>query len=33
MLLFSFTTLIGNIYYCENGLAYLNHKKCPVPGS
>lgn len=29
MLLFSFTTLIGNIYYCENGLAYLNHKKMP----
>ena len=29
MLLFSFTTLIGNIYYCENGLAYLNHKTIP----
>ncbi len=29
MLLFSFTTLIGNIYYCENGLAYLNGKKTP----
>ena len=29
MLLFSFTTLIGNIYYCENGLAYLNGKKMP----
>ena len=32
MLLFSFTTLIGNIYYCENGLAYLNHKKMPGSG-
>nr|MCR4628970.1 alanine:cation symporter family protein [Clostridium sp.] len=29
MILFSFTTLIGNIYYCENGLAYLNNKKLP----
>lgn len=32
MLLFSFTTLIGNIYYCENGLAYLNGKKTPSAG-
>ena len=31
MLIFSFTTLIGNIYYCENGLAYLNGKKMPSP--
>lgn len=30
MLAFSFTTLIGNIYYCENGLAYLNHKQLPT---
>jgi alanine or glycine:cation symporter, AGCS family len=30
MLVFSFTTLIGNIYYCENGLAYLNHKQLPT---
>ena len=29
MILFSFTTLIGNIYYCENGLAYLNNKQLP----
>lgn len=29
MLLFSFTTLIGNLYYCDNALAYLNHKKMP----
>ena len=28
---FHFTTLIGNIYYCENGLAYLNGKKMPSP--
>lgn len=32
MILFSFTTLIGNIYYCQNGLAYLNHKKMPSQG-
>mgnify|MGYP002239876314 CR=1 FL=1 len=32
MLVFSFTTLIGNIYYCENGLAYLNHKRIPSRG-
>ena len=32
MVLFAFTTLIGNIYYCENGLAYLNHKRIPSRG-
>lgn len=29
MLLFAFTTLLGNLYYCDNALAYLNHKKVP----
>lgn len=29
MTLFSFTTLLGNLYYCENALAYLNHNKRP----
>ncbi|KIR01993.1 hypothetical protein P261_00807 [Lachnospiraceae bacterium TWA4] len=28
MVLFAFTTLIGNLYYVDNALAYLNHKKC-----
>ena len=32
MLLFSFTTLIGNLYYCDNALAYLNHKTMPSQG-
>ena len=29
MLLFAFTTLLGNLYYVDNALAYLNHKKTP----
>mgnify|MGYP000909376539 CR=1 FL=1 len=29
MTLFAFTTLLGNLYYCENALAYLNHNKRP----
>lgn len=29
MVLFAFTTLIGNLYYVNNALAYLNHKKEP----
>ncbi len=29
MILFAFTTLLGNLYYVENALAYLNHKKIP----
>ncbi len=29
MVLFAFTTLIGNLYYVDNALAYLNHKKRP----
>ncbi len=29
MVLFAFTTLIGNLYYCNNALAYMNHKKAP----
>ena len=29
MILFAFTTLLGNLYYCDNALAYLNHKKLP----
>ncbi len=29
MVLFAFTTLIGNLYYCNNALAYMNHKKMP----
>ena len=29
MVLFAFTTLIGNLYYVDNALAYLNHKKTP----
>lgn len=27
--LFAFTTLIGNLYYVNNALAYLNHKNMP----
>jgi len=30
MILFAFTTLIGNLYYCETGLAYLNNNKKPT---
>lgn len=29
MLMFGFTTLIGNLYYMDNGLAFLNKKKMP----
>ena len=29
MTLFAFTTLIGNLYYVDNALAYLNHKNKP----
>ena len=29
MLLFAFTTLLGNLYYVDNALAYLNGKKRP----
>lgn len=29
MILFAFTTLIGNLYYVDNGLTYLNNKKMP----
>ena len=29
MVLFAFTTLIGNLYYCGNALAFLNKRKMP----
>lgn len=29
MVLFAFTTLIGNLYYVDNALAFLNNKKMP----
>ncbi len=29
MVLFAFTTLLGNLFYVDNALAYLNHKKMP----
>ncbi|MDD7327614.1 MAG: alanine/glycine:cation symporter family protein [Lachnospiraceae bacterium] len=29
MVLFAFTTLIGNLYYVDNGLKYLHHNKMP----
>ena len=29
LLLFGFTTLIGNLYYCNNALAFLNNNKMP----
>ncbi|MBQ9578527.1 MAG: alanine:cation symporter family protein, partial [Ottowia sp.] len=29
MVLFAFTTLLGNLYYCDNLLIYLNGKKRP----
>ena len=29
MVLFAFTTLIGNLYYVDNALTYLNHKRQP----
>ena len=30
MVLFAFTTLIGNLYYVDNAVIYLNHKKKPA---
>ena len=29
MTLFAFTTLLGNLYYVDNALIFLNHKKTP----
>ena len=29
MALFAFTTLLGNLYYADNALAYMNHKVMP----
>ena len=29
MVLFAFTTLLGNLYYCDNALAFLNNKNMP----
>ena len=29
MILFAFTTLLGNLYYVDNALIFLNHKKHP----
>ncbi len=29
MVMFAFTTLLGNLYYADNALAYMNHKKMP----
>lgn len=29
MTLFAFTTLLGNLYYVRNAIAFLNHKKLP----
>ena len=29
MVLFAFTTLLGNLYYVDNALAYLNKKRLP----
>ncbi len=29
LILFGFTTLIGNLYYCDNAIAFLNHSKRP----
>lgn len=29
MVLFAFTTLLGNLYYVDNALAFLNHKRMP----
>lgn len=29
MLMFAFTALLGNLYYVDNALAFLNHKKMP----
>lgn len=30
MVMFAFTTLIGNLYYVDNALAYMNHKRPPT---
>lgn len=30
MVLFAFTTLLGNLFYVDNALAFLNHKKMPL---
>lgn len=30
MVLFAFTTLLGNLYYVDNALIYMNHKKKPT---
>ena len=30
MVLFAFTTLLGNLYYVHNALAFLNHKQIPT---
>lgn len=30
MVMFAFTTLIGNLYYVDNALAYMNHKTPPT---
>lgn len=32
MILFAFTTLIGNLYYVQNGVAFLNGRKMPGKG-
>ena len=29
MIMFAFTTLLGNLYYADNALAYMNRKKMP----
>lgn len=29
MIMFAFTTLLGNLYYVDNALAFLNHRKMP----
>lgn len=29
MILFAFTTLLGNLYYVDNALIFMNHKKAP----
>ena len=31
MILFAFTTLLGNLFYVDNALIFLNHKKEPSP--
>ena len=32
MVLFAFTTLLGNLFYVDKGLTYLNHKRSPGKG-